>query len=166
MYVDWKVIFLSKIFNKFNLTLNIWISLIINVALSIVLPVVDIGTVNLPIFLKGFGIAFPVSTIIVLLIPLNQLGDAIASKLGLKPQTIPFTLVSTAILALILGTFMSMLMTYVNAGAFTGLFTPAYFAAWFSAWGWALLAVYVSALIGIYTGLPLTIKLCGPPQEH
>ena len=63
-------------------------------------------------------------------------------------------------------TFMSMLMTYINAGAFTGLFTPAYFAAWYSAWGWALLSVYLSALVGIWTGLPLTMKLCGPPDRH
>lgn len=156
---------MKKIFNKFNLTLNIWISLIINIALSIVLPVIAMGTVNVPVFLKGFSIAFPVSTVIVLLIPINRLGDAIASKLGLKPQTLPFTLVSTAVLSFILGTFMSMLMTYINAGAFTGLFTPAYFAAWFSAWGWALLSVYVSAIIGIYTGLPLTMKICGPPKH-
>ncbi|MBQ9155367.1 MAG: hypothetical protein IJ137_01150 [Eubacterium sp.] len=157
---------MNKIFNKFNLTLNIWISVIINVALSIVLPLVAMGTVTLPIFLKGFAIAFPVSTIIVLLIPINRLGDMVASKFGLQPQTVPFTLVSTAVLAFILGSFMSLLMTYINAGAYTGLFTPAYFAAWFSCWGWALLAVYLSALVGIYTGLPLTMKLCGPPQGH
>lgn len=152
---------MKKIFNKFNLILNIWISLIINVALSIVLPVIAMGTVNVPIFLKGFSIAFPISTVIVLLIPINRLGDTIASILGLKPQTIPFTLISTAVLSFILGTFMSMLMTYINAGAFTGLFTPAYFAAWFS----ALLSVYVSAIIGIYTGLPLTMKIYGPPKH-
>ena len=156
---------MSKIFNRFNLTLNIWISLIINAVLCIVLPLVAIGMVNLPIFLKGFAIAFPISTIIVLLIPINKLGDAVAGAFGLKPQTLPFTLVSTAVLALILGTFMSMLMTYVNAGAYTGLFTPAFFGAWMGAWPWALLTVYISALVGIFTGLPLAMKLCGPPPH-
>lgn len=156
---------MKKIFNKFNLILNLWISLIINISLSIVLPLVAMGTVNLPVFLKGFAIAFPVSTVLVLLLPLNQLGDFIAGKLGLQPQTIPFTFASTAVLSFTLGTFMSMLMTYINAGAFTGLFTPAYFSAWFSAWGWALLSVYTSALIGLYTGLPLTMKLCGKPKQ-
>ncbi len=156
---------MKKIFNKFNLILNLWISLIINIALSIVLPLVAMGTVNWSIFLRGFSIAFPVSTILVLLLPLKQLGDFIAARLGLRPQTVPFTFASTAVLSFTLGTFMSMLMTYINAGAFTGLFTPAYFAAWFSAWGWALLSVYVSALIGLYTGLPLTMKLCEPPKQ-
>ena len=156
---------MRKIFNKFNLILNLWISLIINISLSIVLPIVAMGTVNLPVFLRGFAIAFPVSTVLVLLLPLNQLGDFIAAKLGFLPQTIPFTFASTAVLSFTLGTFMSMLMTYINAGAFTGLFTPAYFAAWFSAWGWALLSVYISALIGLYTGLPLTMKLCGEPKQ-
>lgn len=156
---------MGKIFNKFNLILNIWISLIINIALSIVLPLVAMGTVTFPIFLKGFCIAFPISTITVLLIPLNRLGDILASKLGLKPQTIPFTCVSTAVLSLILGTFMSMLMTYVNAGAYTGLFTSAYFAAWFSAWGWALLSVYISALVGLYSGLPLAMRISEMPKH-
>lgn len=126
---------MRKIFNKFNLILNLWISLIINISLSIVLPIVAMGTVNLPVFLRGFAIAFPVSTVLVLLLPLNQLGDFIAAKLGFQPQTIPFTFASTAVLSFTLGTFMSMLMTYINAGAFTGLFTPAYFAAWFSCVG-------------------------------
>lgn len=82
---------MRKIFNKFNLILNLWISLIINISLSIVLPIVAMGTVNLPVFLRGFAIAFPVSTVLVLLLPLNQLGDFIAAKLGFQPQTIPFT---------------------------------------------------------------------------
>ena len=156
---------MNRIFNRFNLTLNIYISVIINAALSVVLPMVAMGMVSTEIFLKGFAIAFPVSTIIVLLIPINRLGDLIASKLGLRPQSVPFTLVSTAVLALILGTFMSLLMTAVNAGKFTGYFTPAYFAAWLSAYPWALLSVYISALIGVFSGLPLCMKLFGPPKE-
>ena len=155
---------MGKIFNRFNLTLNIYISVIINVALCIVLPLVAMGTVNLPIFLKGFAIAFPISTLIVLFIPINRFGDFIASKFGLKPQTVPFTLVSTAVLALIVGTIMSMLMTAVNAGKFTGYFTPAYFGAWLHAYPWALITVYLSALLGVFTGLPLCMKLFGPPK--
>ena len=154
---------MRKIFNKFNLILNIWISLIINIVLSIVLPIVAMGMVNFSIFIRGFAIAFPVSTIVVLVVPITKLGDFIASKLGCKPRSILFTMVSTAVLSLLLGSFMSLLMTAVNAGPYTGLFTPAYFGAWFSAWGWALLSVYISALFGIWTGLPLTMKLCGPP---
>ena len=165
MWIERRIEKLNKILNKFNLTLNIYISAIINIALCIVLPIVAMHTLNWPIFLKGFAIAFPISTLIVLFIPINKLGDLVASKFGLKPQTVPFTMVSTAVLAFIVGTIMSLLMTAVNAGKFTGYFTPAYFGAWFSCWGWALLAVYVSALIGIWTGLPLTMKLCGPPQK-
>jgi hypothetical protein len=159
------VVALQKIFNRFNLTLNIYVSIIINIVLCIILPKVAMGMVTWPVFLKGFAIAFPVSTLIVLFIPLNRLGDFIASRLGLKPQTVPFTLVSTFVLAIILGTIMSLLMTAVNAGSFTGYFTPAFFGAWFSAYFWALLSVYVSALVGVFTGLPLAMKLCGPPED-
>lgn len=158
------VFFVNKIFNKFNLFLNIYVSVVINVALCIVLPIAAMGMLNAPIFFKGFAIAYPVSTLIVLFIPINRLGDALAGTIGLKPRTVPHTLVSTAVLAFIVGTVMSLIMTGVNAGPFTGIFTPAYFAAWFSAYGWALLSVYVSALIGVWTGLPLTMKLCGPPK--
>ena len=90
---------MSKIFNKFNLTLNIWISLIINVVLCIVLTFVATGGVTLGGFLFGFIIAFPVSTLIVLFIPVTRFGDFIAAKCGLKPRSVPFTLVSTAVLA-------------------------------------------------------------------
>lgn len=143
---------------KFDFWLNIWISLIINVVLSIVLPLAAMGMITWGIFLKGFAVAFPASTIIVLVIPITKLGNFIAIKLGLKPQSLPFTLVSTAILALILSTFMSLLMTAANAG-----FGPHFVGAWLSAYGWALISVYVSALIGVWTGLPLMIKLIGPP---
>ena len=67
---------------------------------------------------------------------------------------------------------MSLFMIAVMAGKYVGIFTPAYFGAWLHAWPWALLSVYVSALIGVWTGLPLTMKLCGPPpgmppgEEH
>lgn len=143
--------------------MNIYISVIINVALCIVLPLVATHHLDFPTFLKGFIIAFPVSTLIVLFIPINRFGDFIASKLGCKPRSVPFKLVSTAVLALIVGTIMSLLMMTIMAGKFTGYFTPAFFGAWVHVWPWALLCVYISALIGVFTGFPFTMKVAGPP---
>ena len=154
---------LHKIFNKFNLSFNIYVSAIINIALCVVLPVVAMGMLTWGLFGRGFAIAYPISTLMVLFIPIVPLGDLVATKLGCQRGKVMFTIVSTAILALIVGTFMSLLMTGVNAGKYTGIFTPAYFHAWIGAYPWALLSVYGSALVGIFTGLPLMMKLCGPP---
>ena len=57
-----------KKLTKFDVILSLWISLIINVALSIVLPALN-GFLTLGSFLKGFAIAYPVSTIFVFVVP-------------------------------------------------------------------------------------------------
>jgi|GEM_PF-534942 len=149
---------MKRIFNKFNLTFNLWVSLIINAALCVALPLLAMHTITPGIFFKGFIIAYPVSTLLVLFIPVVPLGHKVASAFGLTPNSIPFTLVSTVVLAVLLGTPMSLLMTAVNAGV-----GPFFVAAWLSCFPFALLTVYVSALIGIWTGLPLTLKVAGPP---
>ena len=145
--------------SKFDTILNLWISLIINVVLSIVLPLAAIGFISLPIFLKGFALAFTVSTLIVFVVPIVDWGAAFALKCGARPMTLRFTLLSTLVLAFCLGTFMSLLMTAVNAGM-----GPHFMAAWLSCYHWVLLSVYMSAVAGIITGVPLTKKLCGLPN--
>ena len=143
-----------KKLNKFDIILNIWISLIINVALSIVLPALN-GVLSFGSFIYGFAIAFPVSTIFVFLVPVVAWGAKFAGLFKLQPNTPAFTVVSTLVLALIMGTFMTFLMTAVNAGI-----GPYFFAAWWSCYGIALLTVYLSALLGIFTGIPVTKALC------
>lgn len=150
-----------KKLTKFDLVLNLWISVIINVALSIALPLIAMGTLTWPIFLRGFAIAFPVSTILVLVLPVVPLGNRFACALGAKPNTPVFTMFSTLVLALILGTLMSLLMTAVNAGI-----GPWFVSAWLSCYPMVLLTVYLSALLGIFTGVPATMKMVGPPEQH
>ncbi len=145
-----------KKLTKFDVTLNLWISLIINVALSIVLPALN-GFLTWGSFLGGFAIAYPVSTIFVFIVPVVAWGGKFAALFGLKPNTPLFTVVSTVVLALIMGTFMTLLMTAVNAGI-----GPHYFAAWWSCYPLALLTVYLSALLGIFTGIPLVSALVKP----
>ena len=152
---------MKKIFNKFNIVFNLWVSLVINVALCICLPLAAMKMITAAIFIKGFIIAYPVSTIFVLFVPVVPLGHKVAGALGAKQASIPFTMISTVILALLLGTPMSMLMTAVNAG--TG---PWFVAAWLSCYPIALLTVYLSALLGIWTGGPLTFRLAGPPPKN
>ena len=141
--------------SKFDTVLNLWISLVINVVLSIVLPIVAIGFINFPIFIKGFIIAFTVSTAFVFIVPIIPAGAAFAAKCGAKPDTVPFTLLLLVVLALCLGTLMSLLMTAVNAGI-----GPHFVAAWLSCYGWVLLSVYLSALAGFFTGIPIAKHFC------
>lgn len=146
---------------KFEVILNLWISLIINIVLSIVLPILAIGFITWGIFLKGFAIAFTVSTLFVFVVPVVKWGDSFAAALKAKPHTVPSQLLSTIILALILGTLMSLLMTWVNLPKDIPIpFVPA----WLSGYPAVLATVYVSALIGIWTGIPLTMKICHIPQ--
>lgn len=145
---------------KFEIILNLWISLVINIVLSIALPLLSIKFITLGIFLKGFAIAFTVSTIFVFIVPVVKWGENFAVACKAKPHTISSQLLSTLVLAMILGTLMSLLMTAVNAGM-----GPYFFAAWLSLYAYVLLVVYVSALIGIWTGIPLTMKICRIPKE-
>lgn len=146
-----------KKLTKFDVILNIWVSLIINVALSIVLPALN-GFLTWGAFIKGFSVAFPVSTILVFILPVVSWGAKFAMLFRLKPDTPAFTLVSTVILSFIIGTLMTLLMTAINAGI-----GPHFLAAWWSCYLLALLTVYLSALLGISTGLPLTKKILGIP---
>lgn len=147
-----------KKLTKFDVILSLWISLVINVALSIVLPALN-GFLSFGSFLKGFAIAYPVSTVFVFIVPVISWGARFAGALGLKPDTPAFTLVSTVILALVMGTFMTLLMTAVNAGV-----GPHFFAAWWSCYPIALATVYLSALAGIFSGVPLVKALVKPPR--
>lgn len=63
-------------------------------------------------------------------------------------------------LSFIVGTVMTLLMTAINAGI-----GPHFLAAWWSCYLLALLTVYLSALLGLFTGLPLTKKILGIPAE-
>lgn len=144
---------------KFDVILNIWISLIINVALSIVLPALN-GFLTWETFITGFAIAFPTSTLFVFLVPVVSWGAKFAALFKLKQGAPLFTIVSTVILAFLMGTFMTLLMTAVNAG-----FGPHFFAAWWSCYPLALLTVYLSALLGIFTGLPLVKAMLGVSKK-
>lgn len=157
---------MSKIFNRYNIFINLYISFIINVVLCLVLVYVSTGGLNFKEVAVGFLIAFPVSTLLVLFVPVNRLGDFVAVKCGAKLRTPPCILISTAVLAAILATFMSLLMVAVMAGKYVGVFTPAYFGNWLHCYPWALISVYLSALLGAFTAFPLAVKLFGPPQQQ
>jgi hypothetical protein len=140
---------------KFDVILTIWISLVLNAAMSAALPVFAMGFVNLEIFLRGFAIAFTVSTIFVFAVPVVKWGEMFAAACGARPRTVPAQMLSTVVLALILGTGMTLLMTLVNAG-----YGPHFIPAWLSCYPKALVTIYFSALAGLWTGIPIAGQIC------
>ncbi|HWQ74707.1 MAG TPA: DUF2798 domain-containing protein [Syntrophomonas sp.] len=145
--------------SKFDIILTLWISLIINIVLGVALPLAAIGFITWHIFRVGFAIAFPVSTIFVIVVPITKWGDNFAALFKLKPHTVPQQLVSTFIVALLFSLFMSALMMAINAGI-----GPHLFGAWLSVYPYAFISVYVSALVSIWTGIPLTMKILHIPK--
>lgn len=145
---------------KFDIVLGLWISFLMNTILGIFLPLMAIGFITWGIFLKGFAIAFPISTIFAFLVPVNQWGQNFAALFKAKPFTLKSQLLSTIVTAIIFGLFMSLLMTAVNAGI-----GPHFFGAWISILPYVLIIIYISSLIGLWTGIPLTKKICRIPDD-
>ncbi len=149
---------------KFSVVMDLWISIVLNVILSIVLPLLAVGFITPGMFFKGFAIAFIVSTAFVFLVPIVKWSDNFAGLFKLKPHTLPSQLVSTALTALCLSLLMSSLMTAVFAGV-----GPWFLGAWLHIYPYAYLTVYISLQIALFTGLPIAKRICGvpnmPPQQ-
>lgn len=150
--------------NKFDILLNVWISLLISLVLSAVLPLLAGVENTFPLYFQGFVISIVVSYILATILPVVKWGNLFAGLFKQKPRTIPGQLLSTIILAFILGTFMSFTMTAISIG-----FPPYFIPAWLSAYPWALLVIYVMANISLWTGIPIVnrfMRLPDWPQQE
>jgi hypothetical protein len=145
---------------KFDVIMNLWMSLVISAVLSYVLPYVLIHTVTWEIFLKGFVISFVASTVLVFVVPVVPASHKIAALFGVREHSMPERLLSTFFLACMMGVFMCLLMVVVNAGI-----GPWFLGAFLHAFPYVLGSVYVSALFGIATGIPLTKAILGIPKD-
>lgn len=144
---------------KFDIILGLWISVLMNTVLGIFIPLIAIGSITWGIFLKDFAIAFPISTIFAFIVPINKWAGKFALFFNAKPHTIISQLLSAIITAIIFGLLMSLLMTAVNAGI-----GPHFIGAWLSTLPYVVIVVYISSLIGVWTGIPLVKKVCKVPS--
>ncbi|MDR0653525.1 MAG: hypothetical protein LBG12_09510 [Synergistaceae bacterium] len=145
---------------KFDVYLNVWISLVISAILSFTLPLIANGHVTAGEYMSGLFISFVISFVLVLVIPVVKWGDLFAAKCGAVPHTASGQLLATIVLALVIGTFMSLIMTWWGVRNVPG-FQNFFLSAWMNAYPWALLVIYVSANISLWTGIPLVKKLLG-----
>jgi hypothetical protein len=147
---------------KFDVILNLWVSIVISLILSFVLPMIATGHLTVAEYCSGFAVSLVVSFVLVMFLPVVKLGDMFAAKCGAKPFTLPRQLLTTIVLALIMGTIMSLFMTWWGVRVIPG-WQNFFFGAWLKAFPWALLVIYVSANISLWTGIPLTKKILGIP---
>jgi hypothetical protein len=145
---------------KFDIFVNVWVSLIINIVLSSVLPLVVNGMLTPAVFLKGFAIAFTVSTALYFGTR-SKSGPKVCRAFQSKAAKLHCPIAVDDGVTLILGILMSLFMTAFNEGI-----GPWFIDAWLSCYGWTLLSVYVSAIIGAITAIPLATKLFGVPEAE
>jgi hypothetical protein len=143
---------------KFDVYLNVWVSLVISAILSFTLPMIANGYVTVGEYLSGLLISFLISLVLVLVLPVVKWGDLFAAKCGAVPHTMSGQLLATIILALVIGTFMSLIMTWWGVRNVPG-FQSFFMSAWLNAYPWALLVIYASANISLWTGIPLVKTL-------
>lgn len=148
---------------KFDVILNIWVCIVICAVLSFALPMIAKGTITLPEYLSGFIVSTILSFILIMFLPIIKLGDSFAAKCGAEAHTVKRQLLTTIILALIMGTIMSIAMTWWGLRNVPG-YQEFFWMAWFAAFPWALLIIYASANVALWTGIPLTKKIMGIPS--
>lgn len=145
--------------NKFDILLNVWVSLLISIVLSAVLPLLAGAENTFPLYFQGFVISSVVSYILATVLPVVKWGSMFAGLFKQNPRTLPGQLLSTIVMAFILGTFMSFTMTAINIG-----FPPFFMAAWLTAYPWALLVIYAMANISLWTGIPVVKRFMQLPD--
>ncbi len=148
---------------KFDMILNLWVSLIISLILSYALPMLATGGVTAGGYISGLIVSFIISMVLVTFVPLVKWGDMFAAKCGAKPFTVPRQLLAAIVLVLIMATVMSSSMTWFFIHNIPG-YQSFFLSAWLHAYPWALLVVYISANISLWTGIPLTKKILGIPS--
>lgn len=157
--------------DHFGMIVNIvlaWIMTVIMTLASFVLMKTPINWVTL---LNTGGPVFLIINFIITLIPINQLGNASAKKIGLKPGTLVFTLVAGIVPTLFFNTAMSGFMPALGIFYNEAIPKAARMGAWIDAFlkNWPIMFVvsYIASLIAGKLGEVVAIKTLGePPIDH
>lgn len=148
---------------KLDIILGIWISLINSLVLSFAIPLIAHSPITVQSYFAGLLLPFILGIVLVTLIPLPKWGNAIAGKLGTKPQTLQRQLVAAIFLVIIMGTIMTLCMSWWNLHTIPD-YTNIFFFAWLKIYPWALLVIYVSSNIAMWTGIRLAKKILHIPE--
>lgn len=141
---------------NFGLIVQIWMSLAISTVLSIMMPLMAVGTITGAVFFKGLIISFVISIVLCIVIPAKKWGDALAATCKAKPHSFMESLISAAVQTIIYATIITLCMVAINAGV-----GPHFIYAWLSIYPAALAAVYVVSLIFAPVAVSITKSMCG-----
>ena len=146
---------------KFGLLMQVFMSIIPSVALSILLPLLATGGVTFLVFLEGFGVSYVISLAVGLILPLIKWGDGLAAACNTKVGSFLGRLISTAVQTIIFVTILTLAMVAYNIG-----FPPYFFAAWLKFYPLALAIVYVLNILSAPLFLMLTKKILHIPETQ
>lgn len=147
-------------FTKFDVVLNVWISLILNFLLNLFVPLCTGAGLTFASFISCFAIAYVISFLLALFVPIMQIADKFANLFKLKLGTIPHLLVGNVAAAIIMASIMNAVMvvwSIKDVPGFTSILIPAILAGW----PYAIFFAWIGQCIGIWTGVPLAKKILG-----
>ncbi len=145
----------------FGTIVHFFVSLVISIILSILLPLMAMGTVTATGFFKDLVISFLIAFILGMIFPIRKWGDSLAGVFKLKPDSFPAALVSTAVQTIIYATVLTLSMISINAGI-----GPHTIPAWLHVYPFALVIIYIISLICAPLGVMLARKLTSRNKDN
>lgn len=137
----------------FGVIVHMFVSFVISIILSILLPYLAMGGVTVGGFFKDLIISFVIAFALGLIFPIKKWGDSLAGVFKIKPHSFPESLVSTVVQTLIFGTVLTLSMISINAGI-----GPHTIPAWLGIYPIALIVIYVTCLIFAPIGVAIAKK--------
>ncbi|WP_321508460.1 hypothetical protein [uncultured Methanoregula sp.] len=149
-------------FDKFEIIIALWMSLVLCTVVSFFMPVINLGSVSLHMFLEGFILSFVISMTASLVLPLKPWGDGIAAACKIQPPGLLHHLVSTAVVALIMATIMSLFMVWYFLPPVA---RPYFLTGWLKQFPYFLILIYLSGLVAGPVGIWIAKKGCHLPEK-
>ncbi|MBQ8094762.1 MAG: DUF2798 domain-containing protein [Clostridia bacterium] len=148
------------------------ITVIMAAIMGVIMAVAAIFVNHLPfapgVLLKNIVISFLVALVIGLIVPHKQLGDRLAAKCGLKPESLGFKLVSNLVPSLIINTANTCIISGVNILPNPGIPQQLRMGIWGSSilGGWPIMFVvsYIASYFAQIIAVKCAMKICPPPK--
>ena len=142
----------------FSLVLGIWIAFVNTLIICFAMPLIIAGKITLIQYFSNMPLPFILGIVLVTLIPLPKWGNMIAGKLGTKPGTFKQQLIASFFMVIIIAPIISFSMMWWNVHRMPN-YTTFLMSTWISALPKVILAVYISANIAIWSGIPLVKRI-------
>lgn len=149
---------------KFDVLLNVWVSLILNIFLNTIVPIANGTGLTLSSFASSYVLGVIIGFILITFLPIAPLGNKFGDLFKLDRGDIKHQLVSNVLVALIMATIMSSFMTWWGIKDVPG-YQDFYVASVVSSYPLSLFLTWLSQNIALCTGIPLVKKALGIPPH-